>query len=153
MNDQTTLTLERFAYTPFGTFGWLTGCGLDLFTVECGWKDNKPFLSCVPVGEYKLEDYYSPKRGAVIELKNNNLLAGGKANEKTRSHIQIHVANWAHELEGCIAPGTRLNDNWGVSSSRVAMNSVMKVFKRSAKKLVIKNIQNQGVLTNLGEDE
>jgi hypothetical protein len=42
-----------------------------------------------------------------------------------RTHILIHAANLASQLNGCIAPGVKLgclNDKWAVLSSRNAMS-------------------------------
>ena len=82
-------------------------------TVERPWKDNKPYVSCIPTGTYKAFKGVSEKNGNVIELKD---VPG-------RTNIQFHIANWAHELNGCIAPGMgRLKD--GVKDSAVAMGQL-----------------------------
>lgn len=124
------MKLNRFAYTPKGTYGRLYLEGLDhpLYTVEQVWDDNTPNKSCIPIGIYELANYNSPTRGKVLLLSNNVALASGAANGKARTYIEIHPANWAHELRGCIAPGMHLNDSWGVASSRKAMDLVLKHF-------------------------
>ena len=47
--------LERFAYSPMGTFGVLTVDDFECYTVERPWLDNKPRESCIPEGVYRLE--------------------------------------------------------------------------------------------------
>ncbi|WP_408641203.1 DUF5675 family protein [Salinimonas marina] len=64
------------------------------YSLELPDKDNLPFLSCVPEGDYIVDrnttgahQYYSLK-----DVPN-------------RSHIEIHPANRVTQLEGCIAFG------------------------------------------------
>lgn len=47
--------------------------------------------------------YLSPTHGATWYLKNDSLGVGGAGAE--RSYCEIHSANWARQLEGCIAFG------------------------------------------------
>lgn len=50
-----------------------------------------------PTGTFELELYNSPKHGKdTLQLRS---VPG-------RSNIQIHIANFPHELLGCLAPGT-----------------------------------------------
>lgn len=46
------VTLERFAYSPFGTFGKLIYGDKTFLTVERPWLGNKPYKSCIPEGVY-----------------------------------------------------------------------------------------------------
>lgn len=67
-------------------------------TLEPAWKDNKPGESCAPKGEYKIVFEKSPRFNRDLwELK-------GVPN---RGEIKIHVANYYHQLEGCIAVGSK----------------------------------------------
>lgn len=66
----------------------------------------------VPAGEYDLvEDWHHPAdmdhRYRVPELRG---IPG-------RSDCQIHIANWATQLDGCIAPGIINSERTGVESS------------------------------------
>jgi hypothetical protein len=139
-------TLSRYAYTPKGTFGRLTVPGLPtIYTVEQIWKNNKPSESCIPIGEYVLSKYFSPARSKdVILLSNEYLLALGDANHTPRAYIEIHPGNWARDLRGCIAPGTTLNDTWGVSNSKVAMSKLMEQLEYDTR-LVIENTTEGGI--------
>jgi len=110
------LTLERFAYSPRGSFGRLTGEGLDLFTVERPWAGNARKLSCIPEGLYTCRRVMSPRFGDTFEV----------TDVPGRSHILFHPANTMDELEGCIAPGLSLgclDGQWSVVSSRAAMSA------------------------------
>lgn len=57
--------------------------------------------TAIPYGRYKMKWYDSPKHGRVP------MLVGVKG----FSFIEIHIANWAYQLEGCIAPGLRKGIN------------------------------------------
>jgi hypothetical protein len=70
-------------------------------TVERGWRNNEPRVSCVPEGTYPMYFEYSP----AFKMKLWELY-----NVPNRSECKIHVANNWHQLEGCIAPGIKLKD-------------------------------------------
>ena len=96
-----TLTLDRLAYLDQGTFGRLLfPSGISLYTVERPWINNAPRISCIPEGEYSLVPKQFFRGGyqtyELVEVPG-------------RSHILIHIANWPHEVEGCIGVGTGLN--------------------------------------------
>jgi len=66
-------------------------------------------VTAIPYGKYPIVWYDSPKHGRVILLKN----------VKGFSYIEIHPANWAWQLQGCIAPGMRAGTNT-IHDSRIA---------------------------------
>lgn len=107
------LELVRFAMLEDRTIGRLT-CGEEHFwTVEKPWKDNEPFVSCIPAGTYDMATRDSPRFGAgtweILDVPG-------------RSHILIHVGNTADDVVGCISIGTSLFPSLeGVQSSRKAM--------------------------------
>ena len=97
--------VERFAYTPMGTFGRMKYKDLTCYTVEKPWQNNAAYTSCIPVGIYKLKlGRYHRGKYDCYEL----------CNVPNRTLIKIHVANTANDLMGCIALGNRLGtvDNW-----------------------------------------
>jgi Family of unknown function (DUF5675) len=98
----TTLTLTR-VYQRVATTGLLTIDGLTYSTVELPWQDNTPDVSCVPEGVYDLIPYDSPKHGPTWYLENATWDVGGKG--AARSFCELHAANFARQLEGCIAAG------------------------------------------------
>lgn len=121
------LLLSRGPSTDEGTFGTLTGPGINLRTVELPDRGNEPQHSCIPVGVYEAEVFQSPSKGRVYLLKH---VPG-------RSMIEVHSANfagdvlhgWQSQLLGCIAPGlgvAKLQNADGklqmaVTSSRTAL--------------------------------
>lgn len=122
------LTLTRFGSIPgIGTFGELIADKTPFYTVEREWLNNQQYISCVPVGDYYLEKYDSPKYGPTWCLINHRLDVF-KYDTNKRFGILIHPANWPDQLEGCIAVGRKIEhinhgikgDMLGVSSSRAA---------------------------------
>ncbi len=77
-----------------GTFGVLYGDGFHCDTMERPWKDNVPFMSCIPTGRYLVSRDYTGKHH-YFSIKG---VAG-------RTEIEIHPANHPEELAGCIALG------------------------------------------------
>lgn len=73
------------------------------FTIEQPWRDNAKGASCVPEGIYDLIPYASPKHGPTWYLKSDALGVGGP--EAGRSFCELHAANFARQLEGCVAFG------------------------------------------------
>ena len=109
-------TLTRFKYGSTETVGRLVSDtqGLIFWTIENPWLDNAPNISCIPEGLYYLERYDSPSHGAdtwqFINVPN-------------RTFCQIHVANYASDVSGCIGLGVQVMSGMGgVSNSKDAMS-------------------------------
>jgi hypothetical protein len=66
-------------------------------TLERGWRNNAPGVSCIPAGEYELRFEWSPK----FKMKLWEIY--GVPNG--RSECKFHVSNFWYQLNGCIAPG------------------------------------------------
>lgn len=96
--------------------------------VEREWKNNEPFNSCVPEGDYLLAPNDSPKYGKGYAMVAPTL--GVTANGPSlRTACLWHIANAPSELLGCAAPGLSfgyVKGQWGVVSSGVAFNALMK---------------------------
>lgn len=100
------VTLRRQPSTDQGTFGVLTFGARTIHTVELPWRDNRRQRSCIPPGAYRCALVQSPRFGRVY----------GVANVPDRTHILIHSANlagdvdlgWTTQLHGCIAPAMRV---------------------------------------------
>ena len=134
-----TITLERFAYTPWGVFGRLVYGDFRAFTVERPWADNKARESCIPDGEYELQWFNSPKFGPTWAIVGGtvSLYPDGKA---ARSLILIHAGNTMDDLLGCIALGSTLgttNGKWAVLNSVNTVNAFKAATKGKKLKLVI----------------
>ncbi len=100
----TDLVLTRTKYADDGTSGRMLLDGQTLYSIEQPWRDNAEGISCVPEGTYALIPYQSPKHGATWYLQNHDLGVGAAGEH--RSYCELHSANWARQLEGCIALGT-----------------------------------------------
>ena len=117
------LTLTRFCAAPDdqGTFGVLTidsAPDARWFTVERPWKANEPGISCIPTGLYKLRHGTFDAGGGYPDLEFVDVPG--------RAFIEIHRANNASQLKGCIAPGKSLNlSNWMVLDSTKALNEIL----------------------------
>lgn len=94
------LILTR-TYFPDGTNGKLECDGKFICnTIELPWKNNETKVSCIPEGKYFIKKRFSKKFQWHLEI----------INVKNRTLILFHPANNAlQELEGCIAPVTKLS--------------------------------------------
>ena len=121
----TLIKVHRLLYTPKAIYGMLFAFrdGQMVFscaTLERPWLNNQRMESAVPAGEYPLQLEYSPKfRTRLYEVYN---VPG-------RSEAKIHAANYAAELNGCIAVGryhTDLNNDGlpDIASSKAALTDL-----------------------------
>lgn len=95
------------SYGDLATTGKLLVDTATFFSIEQPWRDNLKGHSCVPEGDYVLLPYLSPKHGATWCLHNPalNIYGTVPVPEGGRDGCEIHSANWAEQLEGCIALG------------------------------------------------
>ena len=100
----TDLVLTR-SYRDDCTMGMCMAGPQSFFTIEQPWRNNEKGSSCVPEGRYDLIPYTSPKHGPTWYLKSDALGVGGP--EAQRSFCELHAANFARQLEGCIAFGLK----------------------------------------------
>lgn len=124
------IVIERFCDSEeMGVFGRVLIDGkFFCYAVEQPWRDNKPFESCVPAGDYELVPYDSPKYGRTFALKNLALDVGVFEGEAKRYACLLHSANRAIELQGCIASGEKLHhlrDDWSVAFSARANEALL----------------------------
>ena len=89
--------LERFAYLESGTLGKLTVGDWSCYTIERPWKDNQSNVSCIPEGTYKCEPFSGDRFKDVVQI----------LDVPGRTFILFHVANFPHDIEGCIGGGDR----------------------------------------------
>lgn len=109
------LLLSR-TYFPEETNGKLDCEGRFIcYTIELPWLDNAKSVSCIPEGKYLLRRRYSPKFEWHIEV----------VDVENRSSILFHPANNAQrELNGCIAPVTKISGSGLGLQSRQAFNKL-----------------------------
>ena len=126
------MKLERFCYSEVGTFGKLTVGGKVFYTVEPPWDDNKPFVSCIPEGNYAVShDMTGEFRGFAL------------ADVKGRSDIEMHVGNTKKHTEGCILPGLGLGfvaGLWAVTNSKAAMRELKRLIPKDEAKIEITSV-------------
>lgn len=128
-----------------GSFGRLVAGNRMFYTVERQWLGNKPFKSCVPLGEYDL--VWLPTTTPVPdEYEGHTWYLSGEtvsadySSEKPRTRIAFHIANLGNEVEGCIGTGrhlTTLSGSWAVGRSRAAMVDLLAVLPREGGKMKI----------------
>jgi hypothetical protein len=94
------LRIERRGSLAGGLIGYLTeGDRWLAYTLERAWKDNQADVSCVPCGDYPCKFEHSARFDRKLyELKG---VPG-------RSECKFHVANYVHQLQGCIGLGLTL---------------------------------------------
>lgn len=116
-----TVTIDTFANTPMGTFSRLRTKEFQCYTLELPWRDNLPWVSCIPEGDYKLK---------VTRYNRGGYLTWEVCDVPGRSHILFHVGNTGRDIRGCIAPGYSLGaigDMWAVINSRKALDDFLEV--------------------------
>lgn len=141
------VNLYRFKSTDEGTFGFMTYNGAWWYSLELPWRDNKPNISCIPVGEYFVSLRYSPHFHRELYHLHN---------VKDRSYILIHPANlagdvskgWQSQLQGCITIGKRvgkIRNKFGkmqraIISSGIAINEFYSIMQNRDFNLIIEEI-------------
>lgn len=115
------LTLTTVS-TDVATTGLLRVGQRRFFTIEQPWRNNEIGVSCVPMGTYKLVPYNSPTHGQTFCLHNPslNIYGPGPFPVGGRSYCELHSANWARQLEGCIALGLEGQPMYDPSTKLVA---------------------------------
>lgn len=101
MNGLKIFTLKRIAKKADSTFGvFLDGDTPFCLTIELAWRDNKPDISCIPVGEYLCQRTVKIKHGECFEI----------LYVPNRSDILIHKGNFTTDTLGCIILGEQFED-------------------------------------------
>ena len=125
-----TINLERFCYHPSATLGVIQVDSERFYTVERPWLDNKPNVSCIPVGTYEMGWRESPRFGETWHVKD----------VPDRTHILIHVANFSRDVQGCIGLGMSLmGDTVAVSESKKAVTRFEELTKGVEWELKVEN--------------
>lgn len=96
-------------------------------TLELAWKDNAPFVSCIPTGSYRAIPRVSAKYG-----KHYYILQPNGSEIPERTFILIHVGNFKSDIEGCILVGqahTDINaDGYvDVTASRATLSRLLEI--------------------------
>lgn len=123
--------LQRFAYLDSGTLGKLSVGDWSCFTIERPWKDNRPNVSCIPEGTYACQPFSGSRFKDVIQLMD----------VPDRSYILIHVANFPHDIEGCIGVGDRFVSDAlepAVYNSKKTLAALMDIFNGHEERMTLK---------------
>jgi hypothetical protein len=118
-----TVTLQREPFQDTYTYGAMYYDNQKICdTLERPWKNNEAKVSCIPAGTYTAIAFNSPHNGDVWLLENTT----------PRSMIEIHAANLASELAGCVAVGTKgvLGNQPAVLRSKDTMAKLKKILPR-----------------------
>jgi len=130
------IILSRFFQSYAVTFGMLHIVGVThkpIFTLENPWKDNKPNVSCIPLGTYDCVAYNGMKYADVYKV----------LDVPGRESILFHRGNYEHDTRGCILPGLgcdpALHDPM-VTKSKPAMNYMRELIKKQPFTLEIRGL-------------
>ena len=108
-----TVRLIRDERTPDVTRGYMTIEGKRVCeTLEEPWRDNKPKVSCIPTGLYRVVKWDSAKYPNVWHV----------TDVPNRSAILIHNGNTVLHTEGCILVG---NQRGVLGKLKAVLNSVV----------------------------
>jgi len=125
------LCLYRIMYGDHGAIGFLAipfgnvrlGQATPIcLTLEPDWKNNEPFMSCIPSGTYMIKRVESPKHGITFEVTGVN----------GRTHILFHKGNKSSDTQGCILTGEKFNFADGqpiMQESKHAFDELMNYLK------------------------
>lgn len=102
-------------------------------TIERPWRNNQTGISCIRPGLYGFT--FLPRSGSGKYRRVYHL---DEQDTAPRSQILIHAANWWHELRGCIAPNTWVDDVCG-HQSRAALNKVREAVGEEAGEILIRS--------------
>ena len=96
-------------------------------TLELGWKDNTPNISCIPKGIYRATSRISEKYG-----KHYRVLQSDGSEVPGRDYILIHIGNFKSDIRGCMLVGqthTDLNaDGYlDVTASGLTLNRLLEL--------------------------
>lgn len=92
-------------------------------TLELPWKNNTPYISCIPSGLYICEKITSPSKGETFEITG---VIG-------RKHILFHKGNLNDDTMGCILLGESFNylkDEQAITNSEHAFTEFMDLLKK-----------------------
>lgn len=117
------LIIKRLEATPVSTRGVLfIDDRLFCLTLELPWRENRPNISCIPTGQYKIKRIHSPKFGNTFEI----------IDVPGRSEILLHAGNSSRDTRGCVLLGhwySYLNILPAVMDSRKAFDEFLERVK------------------------
>ena len=123
------IKIERW-YRNNCTVGILSIDAFQCFTLELPDHQNEPYISCIPAGEYEYRYRDSPTNGHCLELQD----------VPNRTYIQIHSANFTHQIQGCIAVGDEIKfiNNDKIPDVANSVDTLIKILEMVDKRGIIK---------------
>lgn len=123
----TDCTLYRYNSDEQGTLGklFIFQDWFVCYTLELPWRDNEPFLSCIPAGTYPIAPYESSKFGSTYLIQEvpgrTGILfhSGNVAGDKHKDY-RTHSA-------GCILPGKKRGILWRQKAVLVSRTTTRKL--------------------------
>lgn len=116
------MKIERFCYGPEGTFSRAEIGEKTFYFCEPPWRDNKPNVSCIPEGTYRLRRD-TTGRWQWYEV----------CDVRGRSQIELHPGNHIEHTDGCLLPGLGLGavgGHWAVVNSTAAMRELAQIIEQ-----------------------
>ena len=94
----------------------------EFYTLENPWRDNEPYVSCIPAGSYEMKrSFYN--RGGYDCFEAENVPG--------RTQILIHIGNSERDTSGCILIGERV----GVIGTSISVLQSGAAFTKFMKKM------------------
>lgn len=126
------LILERYLHYTSHTVGRLyrPEGAKQIHTIERPWLGNKPWISCIPDGEYQL-DWHTGRRWSNVPI----LL-----DVPGRSYILIHPGNSVEDSAGCILVGSEY-DGRRLGSSRPTLETLVRELQDDTNTIAIRSFQ------------
>lgn len=126
------MKIVRIRDTGVQTLSILTLEGRDFFLIEPSWVHNIQYISCIPIGMYRVVLRTSDRYKEHLHIQD---VPG-------RSLILIHIGNFRRNTTGCILPGVRFQYNddhrcFDTVESGNAMNDILSLFGTEARLLEI----------------
>ena len=111
--------LKRISQTETETFGVIMIDNAPIcLTVELPWRDNKPDISCIPVGEYNCTKIGPTQKFPYQHFSINTV--------PDRANVRIHRGNWTSDTEGCVLVGRQFGPHC-VSLSQMALDDLISI--------------------------
>lgn len=105
------------------------------YTLEPMWADNRPKVSCIPLGSYKAVRHVSPKFGETFLF----------LDVPGRSEIVIHRGNYPKNTEGCVLLGLWQRSDGAVLESRAAISKFLSACRDENEiEIVIRELEPSG---------
>lgn len=126
------LTLHRIINEKEATAGALyIGDEFLCFTLEPEWKDNVPFYSCIPTGEYECKKVFDRQIGKYTKIP----VTFEITSVPCRTGILFHAGNTHKDTQGCVLLGSSLTKAYNkqpfISESAIAFRGFIERLKET----------------------